>query len=240
MSEEEWKRVAAERAAELVESGMLVGLGSGSTLAEVIKILGKRRVDADFVASSLATEDLAGSLDLRLVPFTEESHLDIAIDGADEVDPNFSMIKGGGGAHTREKIIANAAKRVAIVVDRTKLTRELGKKRPVPVEVIPFGHSFTLGLLDDLGGKASLRKTTEGEPYVTDNGNWILDVEFESVEAPADLEATLNNLPGVVENGIFVGLADQVFVGYEGGCEILNSKKDFLNFVESIGRSSDF
>lgn len=235
MSEEEWKRAAAEKAAELVENGMLVGLGSGSTLAEVVRVLGKREVDADFVASSLAAGELAESLGLRLVSLDEKPYLDLTIDGADEVDPNFSMIKGGGGAHTREKIIANAAEEIAIVVDRTKLTRKLGKKCPVPIEVIPFANSFTLNLLEDLDGKANLRGTAESEPYVTDNGNWIVDVKFDSVEAPAELEAILNNLPGVVENGIFVGLADLVFVGYEGGCKVLKSKKDFLNFVESIG-----
>lgn len=231
MSEEKWKRVAAERAAELVENGMLVGLGSSSTLAEVVEILGKREVDADFVASSLATEDLADNLGLRLVSFDGKSHLDLAIDGADEVDPNFFMIKGGGGAHTREKIIASASEEVVIVVDKTKLVRNLGEKKSVPVEVIPYAHKYTAHQLKKLGGDPRLRKSREGGPYITDNGNYILDTKFEPIKNAQELESKLNKIPGVVENGIFVNLADRVLVGHEDGCTVLNSEEDFLEFL---------
>lgn len=232
MSQIKWKREAAMEAAKLVKEGMLVGLGSGSTVAEMIKILGEKKSGAKFVASSASTQQLADKLGLDLVSLDENPELDLAIDGADEVDPNFSMIKGGGGAHTREKIIANASEEVAIVVDRTKLALELGKKRPVPIEVIPFAHEWVANQLrDKLGGDPQLRKSREGGPYVTDNGNYILDTKFESIENPSKLESKLNKIPGVVENGIFVNLADRILVGYEDGCTVLASEKDFLEFL---------
>lgn len=127
-AQEEWKRKAANEAAKLVEDKMTVGLGSGSTLSEVIKILGDMESEADFVPASVATQQLANKMDLNLISLEEDSELDIAIDGADEVNPNFVMIKGGGGAHTREKIVANAAEEVAIVVDKSKLVESLGEK----------------------------------------------------------------------------------------------------------------
>jgi len=159
------------------------------------------------------------------------------IDGADEVDPNFNMIKGHGGAHTREKIVASAAKKIAIVVDRTKLVRLLGERRPVPVEVLPFVYKFTMKKLAELKGKPALRMTPSGIPFVTDDGNYLVDVRFDSISRPAELEKAINCVPGVVENGLFTDLADVVFVGYEGGCKVLRSRRDFLNFMRMLAKT---
>ncbi|MCD6247893.1 MAG: ribose-5-phosphate isomerase RpiA [Hadesarchaea archaeon] len=232
MSREEWKRVAAREAAKFVGDGMTVGLGSGTTVAEVVRCLGGRKPDAIFVSSSSSTQQLAEKLGLRLASLGEHPKLDLMLDGADEVAPDFSMIKGGGGAHTREKIVASAARRVIIVVDRTKLVSRLGEKFPVPVEVLPFAHGYTARKLEELGGEPELRKTSAGEPFITDNGNYILDVRFGEIETPAELEQVINQVPGVVENGLFVGVADEVLVGHEGGCARLCSKEDFLRFIE--------
>ncbi|MEA1904940.1 MAG: ribose-5-phosphate isomerase RpiA [Candidatus Hadarchaeota archaeon] len=228
---QEWKRAAAEEAAKLVREGMSVGLGSGSTLAEVVRALSGRRTGATFVASSSPIQRLATRLGLCFTSLDDHPNLDLVLDGADEVAPDFSMIKGGGGAHTREKMVASAAKKVAIVVDRTKLVPRLGERNPVPVEVLPFAWGFTAGRLAGLGGEPELRTSPSGSPFVTDDGNYIIDLKFRSIDDPAKLERTINQVPGVIENGLFVGVADTVFVGYEGGCVRLRSKEDFLRFM---------
>lgn len=230
MSQDEWKKNAAEKAAELVRDDMTVGLGSGSTLAKVVEALAERNSEAYFVTASSATQQLADKLGLNLTSLEKGSELDLTIDGADEVSPNFSMIKGGGGAHTREKIVASSAEKVAIVADRTKLVENLGDKSPVPVEVVPFSHEYIAGVLEGLGGISELRIAKTGNPFVTDNGNYIFDLDFGAIEEPSELERNINQIPGVVENGIFLDLADIVFVGYEGGCEVLESEKDFHEF----------
>lgn len=211
---------------------MTVGLGSGSTLAEVVKTLGERGSEANFVVASVATQQLADEMGLNIVSLKKNSKLDITIDGADEVDPDFALIKGGGGAHTREKILTNAAEQVAIVVDKTKLVENLGEKNPVPVEVVPYAYEYTCGILEKFGAKSQLRKSSSGGPFVTDNGCYIIDLEVEKIRTPAELEGKLNQIPGVIENGIFVNLTDQVLIGYEDGCEILDSKEDFLKFKD--------
>ena len=226
-----WKREAAERAARLVKDKMVVGLGSGTTVAEVVRAISKLKPSATFVPSSSSIQRLAGDLGLKLGSLDVHDKLDLMIDGADEVDPNFNMIKGRGGAHTREKIVAGAAKRVVIVVDRTKLIRKLGERSPVPVEVLPFARAYTARRLAELGGEPKLRMAVSGAPFVTDDGNYILDVKFRSVPKPAELEWKINRVPGVVENGLFTDVADIVIVGYEGGCMRLKSKRDFLRFM---------
>jgi ribose 5-phosphate isomerase A len=230
---EMWKREAAKVAAKLARDKMVVGLGSGTTVAEIIRVLAKLKSKATFIPSSSLTQRLAGDLGLKLSSLDVYEKLDLMIDGADEVDPNFNMIKGGGGAHTREKIVAGAAKRVAIVVDRTKLVKKLGERTPVPVEVIPFAHDYTARKLSELGGKPKLRGAASGSPFVTDNGNYILDVKFSSIPNPAELERKINLVPGVVENGLFVDVADIFLVGYSGGCKTLRTRRDFLNFLRS-------
>lgn len=229
--------MAAEAAARLVKRGMAVGLGSGSTVAHVVKCLAKLKLDAPFVPSSIATQRLVSELGLKLASLHEYRRLDLMIDGADEVDARFNMIKGRGGAQTREKIVADAAKRVVIVVDRTKLVDCLGEKMPVPVEVLPFVYRTAIRRLAELGGKPVLRVTPTGAPFVTDDRNYIIDVKFRLISNLAKLEQVINRVPGVIENGIFVGVADIVLVGYEGGCKILKSKKDFVNFTRTIKKT---
>jgi len=210
---------------------MAVGLGSGTTVAHVVRTLAEQKSKAIFIPSSFATQRLASELGLGLGSLEDRPKLDLMIDGADEVDPDFNMVKGGGGAQTREKIVASAAKKVAIVVDRTKLVKRLGERVPVPIEVLPFAHKFTMRKLAELKGEARLRTTPAGAPFVTDNGNYIIDVKFASITQPDKLEAKINRVSGVVENGLFVDVADEVFVGHEGGCVRLKSKRDFLNFI---------
>ena len=229
-----WKQDAAEAAAKLVKNGEILGLGSGTTVVEVVRCLAKRGSRATIVPGSIATERLASELGLKLGSLDQNPRLDLMIDGADEVDADFNLIKGGGGAHTREKIVASAAKRVVIVVDSTKLVRRLGERMPVPVEVLPFAHEFTARKLAELGGKPRLRLTEKGRPFETDNGNYIIDVKFARIGIPAELERAINDVPGVLENGIFVGATDLVFVGYWGGCKILRSEGDFLALVRKL------
>jgi len=228
---EAWKKASARAAAKNVKAGMAVGLGSGTTVAHVVRTLAEQKSKAIFIPSSFATQKLAGELGLGLGSLEDRPKLDLMIDGADEVDQDFNMIKGGGGAQTREKIVASAAKKVAIVVDRTKLVRRLGERVPVPIEVLPFAYKFTMRKLAELGGEARLRTTPAGAPFVTDNGNYIIDVKFVSIPQPTELEAAINRVPGVVENGLFVDVADVVLVGHEGGCAVLRSRRDFLKFT---------
>jgi ribose 5-phosphate isomerase A len=223
-----WKHRAAEAAAELVRDGMVVGLGSGSTMAETVKCLAKKKPEAVFVPASHTIEKVARRSGLKLGGLGARRPLDLVLDGADEVDPNFNLIKGRGGAHTREKILARAARRVAIVVDRTKLVERLGERSPVPVEVLPFAAERCKTELAGLGGDPKLRLRKGGKPFVTDNENYILDVKFSRIPNPAKLEREINEVPGVVENGIFTRLADVVLVGHENGCARLVSRRDFL------------
>lgn len=233
MNTEMWKLAAAEAAAKLVRDKMVVGLGSGTTVVKVIQVLGKLKSGAIFVPSSSTTQRLAGDLGLKLSSLDVHHKLDLMIDGADEVDPNFNMVKGHGGAHTREKIVARAAKRVVIIVDQTKLVKKLGERAPVPVEVLPFTREYTMRKLAELGGEPKLRASTGGAPFVTDNGNYIVDVKFRSIPKPAELELQINRVPGAIENGLFVDVADTVLVGYSGGCRTLRTRSDFLNFVRA-------
>ena len=235
LSVEDWKRSAAHEAAKLVRNGMVVGLGSGTTVALIVRTLAKLRLKATLVPSSSTTQQLASGLGLKLSSLDVHEKLDLMLDGADEVDQNFNLIKGRGGAHTREKILAGAAKRVVIVADRTKLVRRLGERMPVPVEVLPFAHEYTICKLAELKGEPKLRMTSAGAPFITDDGNYIVDVKFHSIPKPAELERAINRVPGVIENGIFVSVADEVLIGYEGGYARLRSKRDFLKFMRLEG-----
>lgn len=228
---EEWKRAAAECVAKLVKDKMIIGLGSGTTMSHVVHVLAERRTKATLVPSSFAIQRLAASKGLRLGTLDDHPKLDLTIDGADEIDPNFNMIKGRGGAHTREKILISASKKVAIVVDRTKLVSRLGESVPVPVEILPFAQKFVMRKLAEMKGEPILRTISGGMPFVTDNGNYIVDVKFDSIPRPAELEDAINHVPGVVENGLFTNCVDVVYVGYEGGCKILRSKRDFQRFT---------
>lgn len=217
------RRAAAEAAAALVESGMAVGLGSGATASLAVEALGRRvRAGLDIVGipTSARTEAVARSSGVRLIGFDERRRLDIAIDGADEVARDgLGLVKGGGGALLREKIVACASDRVIIVVDTDKVVARLGERVRLPVEVVPFGWQATLDRLASLGVRPALRGGEEA-PFVTDGGHYIADCAVGPIADPTALEARLNAVPGVVETGLFLGIADQVFVGGAGGVEV--------------------
>ncbi len=217
------KEMAAEAAVAQVHDGMVLGLGTGSTtryaVQAVARLVGEGQ-DLRGVPTSRATADLAASLGIPLTTLEEHPHLDLTIDGADEVDPRLRLIKGLGGALTREKLVALASDRVFIIVDESKRVDVLGARTPVPVEVLPFGWQGTRRRLEALGCTPSLRQGEEA-PFVTDNGNYILDARCPPMPAPEELAARIKALPGVVEHGLFLGVADRVFVGRPGGVEVL-------------------
>ena len=216
MSIDKAKQAAAQQALAYVEDGMIVGLGTGSTANYAILGLADRvrqGLKIRAVATSCESEELARSAGISLID--EFDSVDLTIDGADEVDPFGDLIKGGGGALTREKIVAAASKREIIVVDASKCVETLGSF-PLPVEVLPFGSRFVYRLLSDMGAKPSLRLDANS-PFVTDNGNYILDCSFDRIEDAETLVLEINAIPGVVENGLFVGLTDLIIVGSESG-----------------------
>ena len=216
------KRAAGEKAAELVKDGMVVGLGTGSTAYFAIEALGKRIQDGleiVGVATSKGTEGLAAKFGVPLVDLDDVEVVDMTIDGADEVDPRFNLIKGMGGALMREKIVAYASLEEVIIVDDSKLVDRLGTKSPLPVEVSAFGHRKTKRALEDLGCTAALKGGSS--PFITDNGNLIYECRFEKIEDPEFLEAEIHLVPGVLESGLFIELATMVIVGDENGVRIL-------------------
>lgn len=225
------KRRAAERAVEFVEDGMVLGLGTGSTARHVLDVLAERLNAGELrgitgVPTSRETERLARERGIPLVTLEEEPRLDLAIDGADEVDPDINLIKGLGGALLWEKIVATASDRLVIVVDESKRVDRLGEKAPVPVEVVPFGWATHLSYLDLLGAEATLRRTSTGEPFVTDGGHYLLDCRFEDgLLDPEMLERELRHRVGVVETGLFLAMADVVVVGGEEGTTVLEADR---------------
>jgi len=219
-----FKRLAAERAVEFISSGMVVGLGSGSTSALVVHRLAAllkegRLTGVVGVPTSLETEALARSLGVPLTTLEEHPTLELTIDGADEVDPDLCLIKGGGGALLREKIVAQASRRKIIVVDESKLSPRLGTRWPVPVEVLPFGWRSQALFLEELGARVVRREAREGGPYRTDQGHFILDCAFGPIARPAELAAKLEARAGVVEHGLFIGLTSELIVAGPKGVE---------------------
>ncbi|MFN8483514.1 MAG: ribose-5-phosphate isomerase RpiA [Anaerolineae bacterium] len=216
------KQEAAEYAADMVESGMVVGLGTGSTAIFAVRRIGALLQEGRLrnilaVATSRATEDAARALDIPLMPDAMPHDVDITIDGADEVDPELNLIKGGGGALLREKIVAQASRRQVIVVDETKLSATLGDRWAVPVEVIPFGWEATGRFIEAVGAKVKLRRDSAGAPFTTDSGNIILDCRFSPIQDPYALETRLLARAGVVETGLFLDLATDVIVAGQAG-----------------------
>lgn len=213
------KQEVGKAAAALVQSGTIVGLGTGSTTAYAIEYLGSRLKSGDLkdikgVPTSFQAEVLAKQYGIPLTTLDAVDHIDIAIDGADEVDPQKNLIKGGGAAHTREKIVDALADQFIVVVDGNKLVDRLGSTFLLPVEVIPMAIAPVMRAIEKLGGKPELRMgIKKAGPVITDQGNMVVDVKFDSIDNPAELEKTLNNIPGVLENGLFVGVADKVLVG---------------------------
>lgn len=206
----------------MVGDGQIVGLGTGSTAEFAIAGLGRRvseGLSIKGVPTSRATERLARELGIPIIELNDTISIDITLDGADEVDPDFNMIKGGGGALTREKLVALASQKRVIFVDESKLVSKLGKSHLLPVEVLPFSWTMSARLLGELGCETSLR-AQQGAPFVTDNGNYILDCDFGPIDDVAGLERTIKLVPGVIESGLFVAIADTVVIGFDDRVEI--------------------
>ena len=224
------KQAAAERGASLVQSGMVLGLGSGTTSALMVQAIGRKLREGTLrdivgVPSSSAIAAVARESGVPLATLDERPALDLNLDGADEVDPNLDLIKGLGGALLWEKIVATAAREVVILVDDSKLVSRLGTKAPLPVEVVPFGWKSHLAFIVSLGGAPTLRLEPDGKPFVTDEGNYILHCRFEGgIADPAGLEAKLLGRAGIVGTGLFLGVAHRVIVGKAGGVEVLTRK----------------
>lgn len=217
------KRAAAERSLEYVRDGMCLGLGSGSTAAIMLELLGQRVRDGlrvRGVPTSEASRQVAEHAGIPIVTFDEVSSLDLTIDGADEVDPQLNLIKGGGGALLREKIVASLSRRVVIIVDSQKQVPRLGAF-PLPVEVVQFAWRPLAQRLGDLGATPVLRRGPDGGAYVTDEGNFVLDCAFGQIDDPAALAARLDAMPGVVDHGLFVGLAHTLVVGRSDGTGVI-------------------
>lgn len=218
------KAVAASRAVEFVRDGHIVGLGTGSTAAFAIKELGllvSKGLRIRGIPTSKASEFLAQKFGIPLIDLNESCKVDVTIDGADEIDPTFNMIKGGGGALIREKLVATVSDLEIIIVDPPKLVPVLGKTVPVPVEVLQFGWCIPERRLSELGCAPALRRQG-GQAYESDNGNYILDCQFGPISDPAYLDKAIKQIPGVVESGIFAGLADRLIIGSDQGVEIRN------------------
>ena len=211
------KQAAARIAAELVEPGNIVGLGSGSTATYAIRFLGERvrhGLKIVGIPTSQKTKQLAEQLGIPLATLDQHPQIDIDIDGADEIDPQLNLIKGGGGALLREKIVASASRRFIVVGDSSKQVAHLGKF-PLPVEVIPFAQSLISKRIAGLGAQVSLRGAAN--PYVTDEGHHILDCTFGEIADPRELAEKLRAIPGVVEHGLFIGMAEVAVIGKDGG-----------------------
>ncbi|OMC73750.1 ribose 5-phosphate isomerase A [Paenibacillus odorifer] len=220
------KQLAAEKAVEFVKDGMKIGLGTGSTAYWAINKLGERVSEGlkiTAVATSRASEEQARELGIPIVAFGDIDSLDLTIDGADELDSSLQLIKGGGGALLREKIVASNSTRMIVIADESKVVNTLGKF-PLPVEIVPFAWEWTVAELAKLGCNPELRRSGE-ELYKTDNGNYIADCRFEVIESAPKLALTIQSIPGVVEHGLFIGIAEMAIVGKkDGSIEIIEAK----------------
>ncbi|NJF25410.1 ribose-5-phosphate isomerase RpiA [Thermococcus sp. Bubb.Bath] len=222
MGVEEIKKAAAREALSFVEDDMVVGLGTGSTTAHFIRLLGKKVMEEELEIYGIPTSHqsrlLAIESGIPIVSLEEVDAIDLAVDGADEVDPGLNLIKGRGAALTMEKIIEYRAGTFLVLVDESKLVERLGQKMPVPIEVIPAAWRAIAEELEVFNAEAELRMAVKKDgPVITDNGNFILDARFAMIEDPLDMEMELNSIPGVVENGIFADIADVVLVGTPEG-----------------------
>ena len=248
------KFVAAKRAADLVEDGMRVGLGTGSTAAWLVRCLGEmvREQGLNFTAvpTSTRTAELAREMGIRVISLDEAKWLDLTIDGADEFDADLNLIKGGGGALLQEKIVATASDQMVVIADAGKEVETLGAF-PLPAEVIPFGWQASQALIEEtlvsmdvLGRTATLRMNGDA-PFVTDEGNYILDLHLKRIGNCRQLAMVLNQIPGVVENGLFIDICDTVIIGYGDGeveTRDINEgtvEKDRLDFVETDNLFTD-
>ncbi|SET53961.1 ribose 5-phosphate isomerase A [Salinibacillus kushneri] len=217
------KQLVGEEVVDYIKDGMKVGLGSGSTMYYMIKKLGdrvKEGLDIEGVPTSNTTAEWAKEFGVPLTDFSKVQELDLAIDGADEVDPNLQLIKGGGGALVREKIVAASAKSFYVIVDESKMVTYLGNFL-LPIEVLPFGWEVTANKISDFGCEPKIRKS-KGEPFITDNGNYILDCNFEKIAEPKKLHEELKSLVGVVETGLFINMARKVMVGKDEKVDVID------------------
>ena len=222
---QQFKQDAAETAVKLVESGMIVGLGTGSTAALAVDALGRRVKDGLRIVgipTSEYTARQARDLGIPISSLAEHAERDLTIDGADEIQRGtLDLIKGRGGALLREKVVASAGRRLIIIADETKLVDQLGTRFAVPVEVVPFGWQSAERKLQKLGAHTSLRPGPDDKPFVTDGGNFIVDCSFSPIADPAALEQQLNSVVGVVEHGLFLGMTTQAIVAGTGGVMVL-------------------
>jgi ribose 5-phosphate isomerase A len=222
------KENAAHHAASYVQSGMVVGLGTGATATLFVERLAQLIERGDLqdivgIPTSSAIEAVAREHQIPLSSLEEHPVIDLTVDGADEVDPRLNLIKGGGGALLREKIVAQASKREVIIVDEAKLSPLLGTQWHVPVEVVTFGWRTQFDFLIELGATVTMRERKDGMPFVTDQGNYILDANFGTIQDPAALAHKLSSRIGIVEHGLFVGMASEVIVGQNSGVRILSA-----------------
>ncbi len=225
MAAESEKRIAAISAVELVKDGMDIGLGTGTTAEIAVQLLAEKvrqGLKIRGLPTSERTRALAESLAIPLITFEDVDSLDLDIDGADEIDPELQLIKGGGGALLREKIVASSAKSVIIIADHKKMVKRLGAFR-LPVEIIPFGYSVVKKNVQALGARAALR-LKGSEPYVTDQRNWIIDCDFGLIDHPRELARKLSAIPGVVEHGLFVDIATTVVVGQGESASVIHRR----------------
>jgi ribose 5-phosphate isomerase A len=215
MANDKEKEAAARASVRFVNDGDVVGLGTGSTAAYVVRFLGER-VQAGLkivgIPTSVRTKELAASLGIPLTTLDECQQIDVAIDGADEFDPKLQLTKGGGGALLREKIIASASRQFVVIADSSKQVAALGAF-PLPVEVIPFAEALVARRIAALGAKVNVRETAEGKPFITDEGHHILDCRFGRIPDPPTLARKLSDTPGIVEHGLFINMADVVLMG---------------------------
>lgn len=229
-SQEDLKRAAAEVAIGLVESGGVIGLGTGSTVRPFLELLGQRLSDGTLqdvlgVPTSEDTASRCRALGVPLTTLDEHQSLDLAVDGADEVGPGLNLIKGLGGALLREKLVARAARRFVVVADASKRVRRLGTRAPVPVEVVPFGWTTHLDFLGRLGSVPVLRRSADGEPVITDGGHYLVDCRFaRGIANPQALARALASRPGIVEDGLFLKMAHQAIIAGATGVTILKRK----------------
>ncbi len=218
------KEMAAREAVKYVEDGMVVGLGSGSTASVAIRLIGQKIVEEGIdvigIPTSSASDLLGRAVGIRIGELDEHREVDITIDGADEVDPRLNLVKGLGGALVWEKIVAASTRVEMIVVDDSKMVEFLCQKAPLPVEVVRYSHRTTARRLEVLGCEATLRLADDGSPFVTDNNNHIVDCKFDGLDDPRSMESEINAIPGVVENGLFIGLASKVIVASNDGIRI--------------------
>lgn len=222
-----FKKAAALKAVEFVRDGMVVGLGTGSTAKHMIIALGEK-VRAGMtlrgVPTSQETATLARQSGIPLIETENRWEIDVAIDGADQVDPSFNLIKGGGGALLKEKIVAASAEQFIVLVDHTKQVPVLGGSFPLPIEIIPFGWGSTAREIERLTKSPVVLRERSGAPFKTEAGHFIVDVHLARIEQPADLEIALNHIPGIVETGLFVGRTDILIIGTANGAETLRAK----------------